>query len=646
MKLTMRFLISLFWVCTCPLVWGQTEYSTTNKKAIRLFEEGLENYQFKKNDVAFTYLQKAIAEAPEFYEAQLTFADLCLDMNNFQEARKAYAAAARIKPDRFPPLYLRWAQADIAQLAFSDAAKHLDQFLAYPKISEENRKKANRLLRNARFAEIAILNPVEFSPENLGPEVNSIHNEYHPSITVDEQTLIYTRMRPSDGLTDNGGSKVEEDFFISTKEDGKWRNAIPAAAPLNSHGNEGAHSLSPDGRTIFFTACERPGGIGSCDLYVSERRGNAWSVPVNLGDAVNSATWDAQPTVSADGQTLVFVSRRSGGKGMSDLWCAERQANGIWGQAVNLGDSLNTDQDESGPFLHPDGQSLYFSSAGHPGMGGRDFFVSRKGADGKWGAPVNLGFPINTVSDESHMIISADGAFGYFSSDRPGGIGQKDIYRFALNESVRPAAVTFMKGIVQNGRKGAKLEARFEVIDVNSGKIMAIRTSDLHTGSFLVSLPAGSSYAVNVSAPGFLFFSENYTLSKSLKASDVFQANIDLTPIAAGEKIVLKNIFFASGSAKLEETSRTELKKLKDFLNANPTLRIEIGGHTDDVGADDSNLKLSQERANAVKVNLIEQGIAESRVTAKGYGETKPVASNSSEDGRKQNRRTEFLILP
>jgi outer membrane protein OmpA-like peptidoglycan-associated protein len=642
----MRFLSSVILICICHLIYGQTEYSTSNKKAIRLFEEGLQNYQYKKNEAAYTFLQKAIAEAPEFYEAQLTFADLCLDVNKYDEARKAYADAARIKPDRFPPLYLRWAQADLAVEDFSAAAKHLEQFLGYPKISDENRKKANRLLRNARFAEKAVLHPVSFNPENLGPEINSIYSEYHPSITVDEQTIIYTRMRPADALTDNGGSKVEEDFYISIKENGQWKNAIPVGPPLNSHGNEGAHSLSPDGRTIFFTACERPGGIGSCDLYVSERKGNSWSTPVNLGEAVNSPTWDAQPTISADGQTLVFVSRRAGGKGMSDLWCSEKQANGSWGMAFNLSDSLNTDQDESGPFLHPDGRSLYFSSAGHPGMGGRDFFVSRKGADGIWTAPVNLGYPVNTSSDESHMIISADGAFGYFSSDRPGGVGQKDIYRFALSEAVRPAAVTFMKGIVQHAKTGAKLEARFEVIDVYSGRTMAISKSDAQTGSFLVSLPAGSSYAVNVSAPGFLFFSENYTLSNELKPSDVFQANINLMPIAAGEKIVLKNIFFASGSSKLEETSLAELKKLFDFLKSNPSLKIEIGGHTDDVGADDANLKLSQERANAVKAFLLENGIAEQRVTSKGYGETKPVSPNTTDEGRKQNRRTEFSILP
>jgi outer membrane protein OmpA-like peptidoglycan-associated protein len=501
------------------------------------------------------------------------------------------------------------------------------------------------LLRNARFAEVAVQHPVEFKPENLGPEINSIHSEYHPSITVDEQTIIYTRMRPADALTDNGGSKVEEDFYISEKEEGKWRNAIPVGSPLNSHGNEGAHSLSPDGRTIYFTACERPGGMGSCDLYFSERRGNAWSTPVNLGESVNSPTWDAQPTISPDGRELIFVSRRTGTKGMGDLWSSKLQNDGTWGLAVNLGDSINTDQDESGPFLHPDGQTLYFSSAGLPGLGSRDFFMCKRQSDGNWGAPVNLGYPVNTPSDESHMIVSADGKRGFFSSDRPGGLGQKDIYSFVLPEQAQARATTYMRGKVRHKTSGAPVSARFEVIDIASGRLMASSISDPVTGAFLISLPAGASYAVNARASGFLFFSENFTLDAQLNADEVFEAVIDMVPIATGERIVLKNIFFESGSATLDSKSETELNTLFEFLSNNATLKIEIGGHTDNVGVDEANLKLSEDRALSVKNFLVEKGIQSTRINAKGYGETVPVAPNTDEAGRKQNRRTEFVVI-
>jgi outer membrane protein OmpA-like peptidoglycan-associated protein len=396
---------------------------------------------------------------------------------------------------------------------------------------------------------------------------------------------------------------------------------------------------------IFFTACERPDGFGSCDIYASQRNGANWIKPANLGEGVNSVTWDAQPTISADGRELIFVSRRTGTKGMGDLWSSKLQNDGTWGVAVNLGDSINTDQDESGPFLHPDGQTLYFSSAGLPGLGSRDFFMCKRQPDGSWGIPVNLGYPVNTPSDESHMIVSADGKHGYFSSDRPGGLGQKDIYSFILPEQAQARSTTYMRGKVRHKISSAPVSARFDVIDIASGRLMASSISDPVTGAFLISLPAGASYAVNARAQGFLFFSENFTLDAQLNSDEVFEAVIDMVPIATGERIVLKNIFFESGSANLNSKSETELNTLFEFLSNNATLKIEIGGHTDNIGVDEANLKLSEERALAVKMFLVEKGIPASRINAKGYGETVPIAPNTDETGRKQNRRTEFTVI-
>jgi outer membrane protein OmpA-like peptidoglycan-associated protein len=624
---------------------AQPELSSKNKRAVRLFKDGLEKYQFKNNVEAYDLLKLAIKEDASFYEAQLTLADVCLDLMYYEEASQAYSAADLIKRDKFPPMYLRWAQAEMAQMKFENAAVQLEHFLSLPKPSNENRKKAIRLLKSARFSAFAILHPVPFDPQNLGESINSAYSDYHPSITVDGSELIFTRLRPADDQTINGGSKFEEDFYVSKMGVEGWTQAKSISSPLNSHGNEGAHCLSPDGRLIFFTACERPDGFGSCDIYASERNGSNWMKPINLGEGVNSATWDAQPTIAADGRELIFVSRRTGTKGMGDLWSSKLQTNGTWGPATNLGDSINTDQDESGPFLHPDGQTLYFSSAGLPGLGSRDFFMSKRQPDGSWGRPLNLGYPVNTPSDESHMIVSADGKHGFFSSDRPGGMGQKDIYSFVVPEQAQASATTYMRGKVRHKISGTPVSARFEVIDIASGRLMASSISDPITGAFLISLPAGASYAVNARASGFLFFSENFTLEKQLHSDEVYEANIDMVPIAAGERIVLKNIFFESGSATLDSKSETELNTLFEFLSNNASLKIEIGGHTDNVGVDEANLKLSEDRALAVKSFLVDKGIQSTRINAKGYGETVPVASNTDEAGRKKNRRTEFTVI-
>jgi outer membrane protein OmpA-like peptidoglycan-associated protein/Tol biopolymer transport system component len=631
-------------ICSCAYAQPQ-KYSSTNRKAINWFEDAKSNYEYKKDEDAYKILKKVVEEDPQFFEAWMLLADVSEILKKPDESIEAFKKAIVIQPQRFPPIYYNLAGVQMQLDLYEDAITNLEKFLQFPKISPEMKKKGERRLGNAKFSSVAMRNPVPFNPINMGEMINSIYNEYHPSLTVDEQTLIYTRMRPADGETDNGGSQVEEDFYWSIKDKDGWKQSISLGPPINTHGNEGAHCISPDGRYFFFTGCERKEGLGSCDLYVSERQGNKWTAPKNLGQGINSEKWDAQPTISADGQTLVFVSSRAGGKGQADLWMSKKTPNGQWQIPVNMGDSLNTEFDENGPFLHPDGKTLYFTSSGHPGMGGKDIFYSKKKADGNWSKPINLGYPINTRADEIHMVVSADGKKGYFSSDRTGGSGKRDLYYFDLYEGAQPQPVTFLRGKVRDKKTAAYMEAAFEIIDLSTGETRALSRSDKQSGEFLVSLPAGSNYALNVSAPGYLFYSENYKLGKSLKPTDVFEVDIQLNPIETGQSIVLKNIFFETGSFGLKNESQVELNKLVEFLSKNPTLVIEIGGHTDNVGNDQANMLLSENRAKSVVDFLVAKGIFTNRLQAKGYGETIPKGDNTTEKGREENRRTEFRIV-
>jgi outer membrane protein OmpA-like peptidoglycan-associated protein len=420
---------------------------------------------------------------------------------------------------------------------------------------------------------------------------------------------------------------------------------------VNTEGNEGAQFVSADGQYLFFTACEEYGsypggrkGLGSCDIFFARKINEKYGTPKNIGAPVSSSAWDSQPCLSADGTTLYFTSSRAGGKGGSDIWRSKLGSDGKWGAPENLGDSVNTERNEEGPFLHPDGKTLYFSSTGHPGLGSADLFFCRIKKDGKFGRAVNLGYPINTIGDERDIIVNTAGTTAYVSSRRAGGEGGMDIYSFDLYPEARPGAVSYVKGTVINAETGEPVSARIELSNLSTGKSAALVESDPAAGTFLVCLPAGSDYALSVGKQGFLFYSENFSLSDK-RSSEPFQIKVKLMPLKAGNKVILKNIFFETGSFALQDKSASELEKLLSLLKNNPQLKVEIGGHTDNVGDKQKNLVLSENRAKSVLDYLVKAGIESSRLSFKGYGDTQPLADNNSEKGRAENRRTEFKVV-
>jgi outer membrane protein OmpA-like peptidoglycan-associated protein len=395
---------------------------------------------------------------------------------------------------------------------------------------------------------------------------------------------------------------------------------------------------------MFFTACQKADSYGGCDIYFAKKTGNRWSEAINIGEPVNSRYWESQPSISSDGRTLYFVSNRPGGKGGMDIWKSYINDHGRFSKPENLGDSINTRGTESGPFIHPDNQTLYFASDAWLGMGGLDLYVSRKGVTNQWKRPDNLGYPINTHKDEEFLIVNAKGNLAYFSSNREGSRG-KDIYNFELYDEAQPFQVTYVKGKVFDAVTNEKLKAKFELIDLETSKLVMEAFSHNKTGEFLVCLPVNKNYALNVSKTGYLFYSENFSLKNPENPSETFLMDIPLQPIREGAIVVLKNIFYETDKYDLKPESKAELSKLISFLNKNPKVNIEISGHTDNIGEDDYNIKLSRNRALSVYNYLTENEISNTRLSYEGYGENSPVASNETEKGRAQNRRTEFKIV-
>jgi hypothetical protein len=641
----MKHPFSIYFLVVCLSANGicySQSYHTKSNKALKIYNEGVTAYDYFDLTKAELSFEQAISIDKEFFEAYMMLGELMAKERRFSEAVANYRKAVKLDSMFFKPVFFSLGMAEMKSGDYANALIHLNVYLAQTGMSEKNKIVAEKNARNCEFSLDAIKNPVPFNPVNMGSAINTTDDEYWPSITADGQTLMFTRQPVS-----HGGSSAkeipQEDFFVSYFIDDAWQKAINAGTPLNTRQNEGAQTLSSNGRYMYFTACDRPGGMGSCDIYFSSFNEGKWSEPYDLRAPVNSSHWESQPSISADGKTLFFSSNRPGGMGGKDLWYSIMNDKNQWITPVNMGDRINTDGDEMSPFIHFDGKTLYFASDGRVGLGGFDIYMTRMNSDSTWSEPQNLGYPINTYNDETGLVIESGGQKAYFSSIRDK-INGKDIFYFDLYESVRPAPVSYLKGKVYDKETGRLLKADYELINLSTNKI-TIKSSTDGNGNFLVCLPSGNNYGLNVSKTGYLFYSENFMFEGEHTAVEPYIKKIRLSPIKVGASMLLTNVFYEIDSWELKKESVSELNTLADLLLENKGLLMEIGGYTDSTGSAEYNIALSEKRAMSVVGYLVNRGISPERLKSKGYGNTSPIGDNVTEEGRRLNRRTEAKII-
>jgi len=647
-------LILIIACCTLANLSAQDYHTrkTAPKKALKHYKKAQQYTYAKDYTKAVKFFEKAVKVTPNFIDAHLLLADSYAVLGNRDKAAAGFEKVVSLDPDYRPKIYYAWGILERQHENYDAAADKFERFLTYPQKSDELKQKVETLIKDSRFAAVATQNPVPFDPVNMGANINSNWMEYSPSITVDGQRIIYTvRIRG------------QEDFYIAEKENGEWKVREGLGEPINTMDNEGAQSISADGRFLVYTACNREGDFGSCDLYFSELKNGNWTAPINIGEPINSSDWESQPSISANADELYFTSSRSGGKGKKDIWMSRRNADGTWSEPESLGENVNTSGTDISPFIHPDGRTLYFVSDGHPGMGKSDIYLSRRQADGTWGKAENLGYPINTEEKEFSLIVSTDGKTAYFASDRENGLGKTDLYQFDLHAGARPTPVTYAKATVFDAETRQAIPANVELIDLATGSTHTKSATD-EKGEFLVVLPSGTDFALNVNKQGYLFHSENFALKEKNTLDEPYLLEIYLqkikeTPIVTTQQpdnsstpelvkskpVILRNVFFETGSADLKNTSESELNRLKNLLNENPNIYIQINGHTDNVGTASDNLSLSENRAKAVFNYLVKAGISSTRLSTRGYGETQAIDTNDTPEGRANNRRTEFVIV-
>ncbi len=509
-------------------------------------------------------------------------------------------------------------------------------------LSREDRKETNKRLEECRTGKVLVANPVKVTVELLDDVINSPFPEYVPLITADESVLYFTSKREDTygGGVDLKNGEYFEDIYFSEKINGKWSKARNAGPPLNTKTHDAGAGLSPDGHTMFIYKGDKDNG----DILVSYLVDGKWSKPEGLGKNINTKFHESAACVSPDGNTLYFVSDRPGGIGQRDIYTSEfDMVTRKWKPAVNLGSVINTPYDEEGVFMHPDGRTLYFSSKGPGNIGGYDVFYSVKTDEG-WSTPVNIGYPVSTPDDDVFFTVSASGEHAYYSSFKKSGKGEKDIYLVTFDPGTRKAGeMAILKGTIRNDANGQPITARIELIDLDKSEHIGNFYSDSRTGKYLLSLPAGKTYGAIAYADGFVFKAERMEIPDHAEYREI-NVDLRLQPMDVGLNVVLTDVVFESGKATLLPESERMLDRLVKLMEENEKLEVEIGGHTDNTGDANANLQLSDRRAQSVVDYLVAHGVKKQRLKAVAYGQSSPIASNETPEGREKNRRIEFRI--
>jgi outer membrane protein OmpA-like peptidoglycan-associated protein len=627
-------------------LWAQPK--GISRQAYQLYLEAVRQAQARRIAEAKSRLQEALRLEPTYEEAWVLLGEILLQSQDYpgllevgqkMERRKGLSATGKAWGQYFQ------AKAYVAQMRYDSAEQVLRRFvvMGIEGIPKRIYEEGARLLETSVHAARLMQRPVPLKLENLGPAVNSPYPEYLPSLTADGRRLYFTSRRPQAGKEPNPliGGYDEDLYWCERDENGRWQPAQPLGPPINSDRNEGAAFFSADGQWAFITLCGRADGLGDCDIYFSELDGDRWLPPKNLGPTVNSPGWESHPSLTHDRKRLYFASDRPGGQGGIDIWYTEWK-NGAWQPPINIGPPINTPGNEYSPMIAADGRTLYFASDYHPGMGGMDLFVSYL-SDTGWTTPKNLGYPLNTPGHEQTLCVDAAGRIGYVALERPEGLGKEDIYAFSLWPEIQPRrAASYVRGFVYDSLTKAPLAARVRIVDLELRDTIRALTSNRVTGEFVTSLPLRSRYALLAEAPGYLFYSQHFDLRESDQA---YELRVPLEKPRKGSTIRLRNVFFEFDRADIKPESEVELLEVVRLLQAHPKWKVEVQGHTDSVGTAMYNQQLSQRRAEAVRQFLIARGIKPERIRARGYGSSRPIAPNTTEEGRALNRRTEILFI-
>jgi outer membrane protein OmpA-like peptidoglycan-associated protein len=559
-----------------------------------------------------------------------------------------------------------------------DFDKAIEYYSLYRSVSEKREGyDPDKRITECNEGKKLIANPARVIIENMGPVVNSKYREYAAVISADESILFFTSRRDNTTgklIADDG--LYFEDIYSTTKQNNVWTPPVSLPSPVNSREHDATIALSNDGQKLFIYS---DNGNNKGDIMISRLEGDRWSKPESAGgNAINTDFSEIHACFSFDEKSIYFVSNKEEGSlGGFDIWVTRLGEDGKWQKAENLGPAINTPYDEDAVFMHPDGKTMYFSSKGHKTMGSFDIFRSVY-ENGRWTEPENLGYPINSADRDAFFVVAASGKRGYYSSAKMDAIGETDIYRVTLlgpekepvlnaeeqlllssNQAVREAVnielgtksskfasnVTILKGIVSDAFSKDPIGAMIVITDNEKNEVVATFQSNSKTGKYLISLPSGKNYGIAVTAEEFLFYSVNVDLPASTSYQEI-ERDIELSKLEVGQKIVLRNIFYDFNKSTLREESVAELDRLERLLRTNPTMRIEISSHTDNVGSAAYNEKLSLNRAQSVVDYLVNQKkIAKERLEFKGYGFEQPIAPNDTDQGRQLNRRTEFKIL-